>query len=116
MPQTLRNILCMYKFLNAKVTSGGDIIYNFKTGPCVGEVVALYGLVPHVFDRLINDIQDMSLLAKKQILWCPNRAISLRRKCTSLPMNPFIFVHFNRPHINAGLQSMLSTNRCQSTL
>ena len=29
----------MYKFLNVEVTNGGDIVYNFRIGPRVRDIV-----------------------------------------------------------------------------
>ena len=55
----------MHKFLNVELTSGGDIIYNFRTGPSVGEVATLWGLFPNVLARLIIDEQDIALPATK---------------------------------------------------
>ena len=50
----------MYKFLNVEVTKGGDIIYNFRTGPNVRKVTTLW-CVLDVFARLIIDKQNIAL-------------------------------------------------------
>lgn len=39
--QMQKNRRCMYKILNVGVTWGGDIVYNSRTGPFVGEAEAL---------------------------------------------------------------------------
>ena len=83
----------MYKLLN-----DGDIIYNSKTGPNVGKVATLWGLVPNVFIRLIG-LRFFSLQEKKN---------------TSLLTNPFVYVHFNLSHTNASLQMQFFGNRHRS--
>ena len=63
----------MYKFLNLDVTSDGDIIYNSKTMPGVGEVATLWGFVLDVFARLIINKQDIVLPTTKQIFVVPTK-------------------------------------------
>lgn len=46
-PQVQRNTWCMHMFLNVEVSSGGDIIYNSRTGLSVGEVATLRLLVSY---------------------------------------------------------------------
>ena len=61
----------MYKLLN-----DGDIIYNSKTGPNVGKVATLWGLVPNVFIRLIR-LRFFSLQEKKKYV-STNKSICIR--------------------------------------
>ena len=94
----------MYKFLNVEVTKGGDIIYNFRTGPNVRKVTTLW-CVLDVFARLIIDKQNIALYNQTNLCdaW-RGFFFSLRRKEASLIMNLFVFVHFNLPHTKANYE------------
>ena len=47
-PQIQKHFYCVYRILNVEVTSNSIIIYYSITGPSVGEVATLWGLVPNV--------------------------------------------------------------------
>ena len=102
--QIHRNIWCAYKFLNVKVISGGDIVYNSRTGPSVGEVPTLQGLVPNLFAKVIINKQDIALPTTRKFFMVPKEDFFALRKYTSLLMNLVGFVHFNVPHTNVSLR------------
>ena len=83
----------MYKFLKVEVTCSGDIIYNSRIGPSVGEVATLQGLVPNVFARLIIEKQDISLLATKQFFVVPKEDFFLFKEEIYVSTNGPIRIH-----------------------
>ena len=105
-PQIHTKIWCMYKFFNVEVTSNGDIIYNSRTRPSVGEVASLQGLVPNAFARLIIDKQDMAFLTTKYFFVVPKNDLYLfkEERC----------IHTTEPIHNHSLRS--TPHKYQSTI
>ena len=94
----------MFKLLDEEVTRDGNIIYNSRTGPNVGVVVALRGYLPNVFARLFINKQDISLLAIKQIFVVPLE--------DSFLFKEEIYVSTNEPICICAFQ--FAPHKCQS--
>lgn len=96
----------MYKFLNVEVPNGGDIIYNSRIGPSVGEALTLQGLIPNMYAKSINNKKNIyALPTTKHIFMVPEEDFFLFKEK--------IYVFANEPICICALRS--TPHKYQST-